>query len=289
MLAFRRSLVLRGAPIERTGTFRIGEGFRVYAVEMRGGIVFDGHLLAGARGPAGELPYAARSNVVFVLSGAFRLRRGTGEIVLGPGQAVLEPVSSWDERWEGDPFHAVVVEWAAHRATPVTTTTVLAPSRRLLRLATEVAETLGRPRGQPQDLFVANATFRILSALGIAHGGATPDDAAAHPFQAEADLLGAAVSRLDAQPMWVDLAGPGLSERALRRRFGALPLGDRPGFRATLHRHRLVSSLTLLSAPTLSVGAVARVLGYGTTRALGTALEHAGLPSATEIQRRLRR
>jgi hypothetical protein len=288
MLAFRRSLLLRGGAIERTGTFRIADGFRLYLMEMTGGVVFDGGLVAAAGGEVREVPYAGRSNAVFVLSGRLRLRRDARELVVPAGHGVLEPVTSWDERWEGDPFRALAVEWAPHRGAPAHATTPLAPSRALASLVGDMATVLSRPRSVAHEAFLAHAAFQILSALGLDHGGATPLDAAPHPLQADADLLAAAVSRLDTQPMWIDLEKDGLSERALRRRFGALPLGGRRGLRAALHRHRLLSCITLLSAPDLPVGAVARALGYGTTRALGTALEKAGLPAASEIQRRLR-
>ena len=62
----------------------------------------------------------------------------------------------------------------------------------------------------------------------------------------------------------------------------------RGGWRAMARRYRLKLAVLLLSAHDAQVAVVAREVGYGSADAMGRAFRDAGLPSPSEVQRRLR-
>lgn len=62
----------------------------------------------------------------------------------------------------------------------------------------------------------------------------------------------------------------------------------RGGWRAMARRYRLKLAVLLLSAHDAQVAIVAREVGYGSADAMGRAFRDAGLPSPSEVQRRLR-
>lgn len=62
----------------------------------------------------------------------------------------------------------------------------------------------------------------------------------------------------------------------------------RGGWRAMVQRYRLKLAVLFLSAEGVTVATVAREVGYGSADAMGRAFRDAGLPSPSEVQRRLR-
>jgi AraC-like DNA-binding protein len=103
-----------------------------------------------------------------------------------------------------------------------------------------------------------------------------------------ADALGRVVSPLCDKPMLSDLASAtGLSERHLRRE---LPTVWRqvspqiaPTFREVLLSLKLTTATALLARGDLTVNEVARLVGYGSSRALHLAMESAGMPSPSRV------
>ena len=89
-------------------------------------------------------------------------------------------------------------------------------------------------------------------------------------------------------PALADVAGVSLRqlERDAADVLERIGLG---GFRATLRTLRLRRAVTLLSAPSLSVEEVARIVGYGSSDSLGRAFRDAGLPSPSVVASELRR
>lgn len=274
----------------RETTSLIGEGFRVYVVALAGGLAFDSRVLF-TKGPTLSLQVAAHAQVCVVLDGRMYLRRGERTFLLPAGQAIVESIEgAWDERWEGDPFLALVVEWSAAVAPLPPIRAAFPCSRDEERLRAIAQSILRDPKRAASDPSLLSTTFGILDSLGILDGVRPRDTLGEDPLQPEADLLSHALSHLDHQPMWVDLAARrGVSERELRRRFAALPIWqEMTGLRAALVRARILATASLLSLPDLPVGVVARMSGYGSSRALGTALDQHGLPSATDLRRRAR-
>ncbi|MBL8720844.1 MAG: helix-turn-helix transcriptional regulator [Myxococcales bacterium] len=274
----------------RETTSLIGEGFRVYVVALAGGLAFDSRVLF-TKGPTPSLQVAAHAQVCVVLDGRMHLRRGERTFVLSAGHGIVEPIEGpWDERWEGDPFLALVVEWSAAVAPLPPTRTAFSCSRDEERLRGVARSILRDPKRAARDPALLSTSFGILDSLGILESAWPGEALGEDPRQPEADLLSHALSHLDHQPMWVDLAARrGVSERELRRRFAALPIWqEMTGLRAALVRARILATASLLSLPDLPVGVVARMSGYGSSRALGTALDQHGLPSATDLRRRAR-
>ncbi len=88
-------------------------------------------------------------------------------------------------------------------------------------------------------------------------------------------------------PLLAEVAGVSLRqlERDSREVLERIGLG---GFRASVRTLRLRRAVTLLSAASLSIEDVARIVGYGSGDALGRAFRDAGLPAPSVVASELR-
>lgn len=256
---------------------------RVYAIQARG-LVFESLPLA----PRGAMvPPLIGHQLTCVIAGELVSRRGGRERSALPGTALLEPSMAWNERWMGDPFAALLIDWDP-ALVPVRATEVLplSPAREA-----EVAA-LYDCVWQPED--DAPAGERIVAAAAdlLAHLGLDRFDASAGRF-ASSDESRATARWVSALRSDLPSAGfkraselTGLGERQLRRHFEhmAQDAGMANSLRSVLVQDRLVAAVRLLGGGR-PIAEVAQAAGFGSSRALGVALDHAGMPTATEIRR----
>src|SRR5262245_52019920 len=109
MLAFRRVVRDPLPDTAREVHFLLHSALRAYVVRTRG-VAIEKRLFAGTRLAAAP---GQRHLAQIVLAGRMRLADGGRERWLEPGDLSLQPHGFPDERWEGDAFEAVVLEWTA--------------------------------------------------------------------------------------------------------------------------------------------------------------------------------
>lgn len=256
---------------------------RIYVVRATG-LRLDSSVL-GVLGPAG--PRAGHINIQ--LDGALLSRRWDLEQTITERSLAVDPRIYWNERWIGPVFRVLVIEWdAEYGPVPSAFSQGIVSTLDHQRLSA-IADVLERSR----EAHLAAAALEELDALLAANGVRLHGlEALRRSVSSERDAvtarwLSALRSALHTQPSWIDaVQSTGRSERQLRRDVAALceRLGlAADGLRALLVRERVVSAALLLSARGASVTEVARSVGFGTARALGLALERAGLPSASAL------
>lgn len=258
---------------------------RIYAIRSRG-LVFEAAPLA----PRGALtPPLIGHQLTCVLRGELVSRRDGPERSARPGFALVEPSMTWNERWMGAAFDALLIDWDP-RLLPIANTESLP----LGPAGTERVEALFQhilSSGDDEDSarrIVARAED-LLAHLGLGSfdPSAAPDwfegteasrTAARWVSQLRGDMHTASLKRA--------MALTGLGERQLRRQYA--DLAERAGLptqlRAVLVNDRIIAAVRLLSL-TAPIGEVAKAAGFGSSRALGLALDHASLPTATELRR----
>lgn len=109
--------------------------------------------------------------------------------------------------------------------------------------------------------------------------------------QRVSEALSFGLSQLEENPQLIDLLGHArVTERqmlrdivAVQSRFGFVLRG----WRDTLNWWRLVAATLFLGAPSLSVGDVARAVGFASTTTMARAFRSAGLPQPTSVRARL--
>lgn len=288
LVPMRRVVGVAGTEFERGLSIVAGEGFRAYEVSALQTVV-DQSVLPwnNAEGLRGRIQHA------LVLSGEYLVHRDGRTLTLRAGDVLCEQMVSARERWEGGAFRLLVLEWeqpepferSVHRlgsrdlaALDALARELAAPGSEPLAQAQQIAERLA-PEG-------ADALREALARAAQSPAGRSMHETAA--------VLGTMTSNLSCSPMWVDFSERlGFSERHGRRRLAPLLalLGAAPqcqGLREYLRRTRISHAAGFLASPGVTVEQVARSLGYGSARALGTALRQAGLPSPTELARRTR-
>jgi methylphosphotriester-DNA--protein-cysteine methyltransferase len=275
MIHMQRELLLGTVVHRRYAVASIGRA-RAYWVESDR-IVLDSSITA-ALAPS---VVGTRCNIAIPLDGRYSVKRDGHWIELRPGELIREHPQA-AERWEGDRFSALVLEWDT--GAPVHDRSSGTLSAATLASLREIA-------GAIRDGRATASTFESLARAvdlppHVARWMSEHDetDAALQPV---ASALGAAMSRPNDRPAWADLeAVLARSERHSRRLMSALfeMLDIRTSLRAYLRMKRLAHAAQLLTAPGVSVDEVARSVGYGSSRALGTALEQAGLPRARELR-----
>lgn len=220
----------------------------------------------------------------FQLGGALHLhdRRNT----LSQCSWMIEPRYAWREAWEGHHFRALLLEWSqdviVDEAFIGTTRPTLQQPIEQLAAALHVGDS-----AQADD--AVGVVLARLRAEGLQIPAVPPTPRSAVYDRAVA-VLNSARTSLARQPQWIDalvLRSERQLRRDLRALFTALHMPNL-GFRSLLLRERLASATALLGS-TQRIEEVARAVGYGSSRALATALQRAGLLDATELRRRLRR
>lgn len=256
---------------------------RIYVVRATG-LRFDSGAL-GVLGPRG--PRAGHINIQ--LDGMLLSRRWELEQTIAARSLAVDPRIYWNERWIGPAFRVLVIEWdREYGPVPAEFSQGNISVRDHARLSA-IADVIERA---PEPRAVASAVEQLdalLCANGVRIDGleALRRSVASERDAVTARWLSALRSALHTQPSWVDaVQSTGRSERQLRRDVAALSarLGlNADGLRTLLVRERVLSAALLLSARGASVTEVARSVGFGTARALGLALERAGLPSASAL------
>ncbi len=257
--------------------------FRAYVVATQGLTRNSEH-----DGKLSVTPPSDRFEVTIPLEGRFqRVSAGTE---IGPGEVIAGPVTARPERWIGESFRALVLEWKATDCTltqQVGTLSALDVAR--LRQASEV---LTRTRNQEVAQIVVHNIASLVASTGIP---VQPQrfqelDAVSESDQRLLDALAATLSPLPGKPAMVDLTEMAtMSERQIRRRLPQVtkrvtnPAGR--SFRALTRWLRLTTATSLLEQGTFRVKDVARLVGYSTTRALHHAMADAGMPRPSEIRK----
>jgi AraC-like DNA-binding protein len=293
MLYFERSARLGDGRARRESRWLRAPGLNVYVCQAEG-LVFDAApLQAMTDGVFGTARAGRRFDyLTIVLDGAQVVRSPRAALELRPGDVVLDGRPEWNERWEGAPYRTLTVEWQSPFGAPVASRENGRVSRRLVSAATSFADRLaeGTLRGAAGEAAVRELLLRA-RAEGLPVRAPEPGELGTS--SAEDEALAATVSWLETnlhlQPMWIDVqARLGLSERHGRRVLAEREdLARMPGgsLRAHLRRLRAVSAAALLTAPDATAEEVARAIGYGSERALATALHQMGLPGPRELRR----
>jgi AraC-like DNA-binding protein len=171
------------------------------------------------------------------------------------------------------------------------------PDRKIL-LAVEAVADLLRCDDPPAGSALELALAAVWGGLRDAHqvAGSAPlsprDERAAGAEHRVSEVLSLALSQLEQNPQLVDLVGHArVGERQLLRdiveiqsRFGFVLRG----WRDTLNWWRLVAATLFLGAPELSVGEIARAVGFASTTTMARAFRNAGLSQPTAVRTRLR-
>lgn len=258
--------------------------FRVYAIRCRG-LLFESTPLEAC----GLLtPFALGHQITCVLRGEMLSRRDGRERSATPGFALVEPSLIWKERWMGPAFEALVIDWdplllPVHRTDLVP----LGPGG-TARVGALFERVLCGDDSEHTGQVVLDAGRDLLASLGV--GRLAPDPSVDQPSSQEARATARWVSALrnDVRSAGFKqaMALTGLGERQLRRQYEqmAREAGMPSNLRTVLVTGRLVAATRLLST-SAPIGGVAQAAGFGSSRALGLALEHASMPTATEIRR----
>ena len=270
-------------------------GLRAYAIDQRG-LSYDSR----AHFPLGESSFSASrfmrasAQLTIVLDGAFCVRRGGIEREVAAGWALPDAVRVFDERWMGERFRALVIEWDERNGDALELGTPFAPSAQDRARFSAFADMLlaGGARGG-EAAHAMQGLQRALAAMGLPLRG-FDSQFIGHPSPAQAllDGLSRSWTSFDMQPMWSDLsAWCGRSERQLRRDTDQLlRCWDTPGIdtlRARNRRFRTDLAISLLSAKNATVEQVASSVGYGSARALVTAFSQLGMATPSEIRQLL--
>lgn len=271
----RRSVAL--GETWRTTTSLVAPGFRAYVVTAVG-LRFDSTVLLPA------FPMHVGTAISFQLSGRLHLQDRSS--TLHEDCWMIEPKYAWREIWEGGVFRVLMLEWSQN---------VLVDEAYLGRVTSSFQEPLRAladaiESGQAAEAeSLLPAVLNTLSAEGL-KVPPIPQAPSSAAFTRALEVLNAARTSLHAQPQWVDAAVHGRSERQLRRDLAAFFQAHQMpdlGYRDLLLRERLTGATSLLGS-NHRIEQVASAVGYGSSTALGLALSRAGLPSATDLQRRLR-
>lgn len=293
MLSFRRVMRVPQLDASREAHFLLHSGARAYVVRASG-VSVEKRLFHSTRLVQS---HGERHALQVILSGRMRLAHGGRERWLERGDVSLQAWGFPDERWEGERFEAIALEWMPSwsEARLEEWTIGALPPRELERLAA-----WGRVVVE-HDLSPERAAAHFAELLVLLSSAGLPIRRAAAPELIDpltpaarhlAAALSASLADLSQRPMLVDLEGTlGRSARHLRRGLGELnQLYSLPGgsWQKLLHWWRLTMASTLMTAPGATTEQVSAVLGYGSPRAFCLAMAQAGLPSPGRIARIVR-
>lgn len=286
--------MLPSRSLERSVYILRHPGLRVYVCRLHGPVFDAGVALAAlSRIPTSHQP--TRAAVTCVLEGA-QVVRGSTPVFARAGQTIVEGRLELDERWEGPRYRSLTVEWSSERGHVGGPMCTVRTSPRLADAARTLADLI--EGGSPLEM-TANVAVADFVSLLIAEG--VPlypvDPLVLSGLPDGAHSIAAAVrwadTHLHEKPQWTDIDPQQHgSERQLRRRlvgFAGL-LGIRgASLRTHLRASRAIAITALLGDPDAPLRDVARAVGYGSERALATALRQLGLGSPTELASRIRR
>ena len=273
--------------------FLFGNGFWAHAVE-RQGLTFDSRFVPPSDGSS------SRYSLQLVLDGAIEVFEPEAATFRGPvailmsedqfeGAHGARPLSF---RSVGDPFRAVDLriggDWLVDAP---------APLPRRLELGTEVFRLAGRlvsMRGSETE--VAAAARALLDAL-VEAGVLKPGLAAHSEITSRVARLWSALrpmaERYYSSPTLQEVSTEsGISVRQLARdveEFLTRSRHSSVGWRETTRRFRLKLAVLGLSAPAVTIAAVADAAGYSSTVAMARAFQDAGLPAPMSVREALRR
>jgi len=293
MLYFKQKATLLGTSRSRQYALLIDPGLRIYACH-HAGLGYDSRAFGSFLPKFGAQSRLRRpiGQAVFPLRGEFNVHTAGAWKSWSRGATFIDGLPCSQERWDGQEFCLLVVEWTAaggeafsrvqdSRISPQDTRRLESFARQLLA---------GQLQGPPAQE-AASGLIAQLRTLGVPLRSPEPR-LPGPPLRAQeiAHALSEAHCTLERQPMWVDFVSRmGLSERHLRREFHGLfrwmRMDSQDVWRSPLRVIRAKFAISLLGSAEATAEAVARSLGYGSSRALGLALDQLGMPSAAEIQR----
>jgi AraC-like DNA-binding protein len=240
------------------------------------------------------LARARRTQLSIVLAGRGYFVAGGSCVTLGPGDVVESDQSEQEpEGYAGTPSEVIVLEWDSEglfrpgRPGPARISKIGARDIGALRALVLELDQL------PAGCWVATLCER-LRAAGLCVAGDLRElrsSAIRQPVAQCYDVLGSALSNLDAQPSLSELAETlGLSGRQAHRRVADLMREYRlpfDGWRDFVNESRLEWALQLLSVPDISISHAARTAGYRSTIALYHALSLRGAETPASMRRQL--
>ena len=260
---------------------------RVYSIRSRG-LVFESAPLEARGLPT---PVSLSHQVTCVVRGELISRRDGAERSAKPGFALIEPSMIWNERWMGPAFDALVMDWDPLWL-PVRSAELVPLERMETALVSALFERIqcGDDSEETGHLVLESAC-ELLAGLDIGRITPTPFIDPPSSRQARATARWVSAVRSDVRSAGFKQATEltGLGERHLRRQYEqmAKEAGMPNNLRTVLVTDRLVAAVRLLST-SAPIGSVAKAAGFGSSRALGLALDHASMPTATEVRRMTR-
>ena len=273
-----------GFNVGRTVVRLTRPGLRVYVVRATG-LRFDSGVLSS------ELRSRLsrhRSTLHVVLKGRLVVRRAT-EISVGPGQGIAEWHDEWDERWCGDLFEVLVVEWGdsvGDRAPPVPTIRDVPAS--LLSVLSDLGRCLLQGAVVCRErLESVQSVLGELGARLVPFHSLSPAPSFGQPV---ANALSRVFSRLESASHVQIAEHLGCTERHTRRILDQVaPWIDADEslrcFREALRAERVLAAAQLLTAKGPSLEDVSSSVGYGSVRAMLRAFEALGVASPSRIRR----
>jgi AraC-like DNA-binding protein len=280
VLYYARTIEVPDLGVELTQRALMSPEVRIYELVTRGVVVEWGLLNMQ------DQVLSGRAQVNMVLDGTLTVRRGGSRYVVGRGEAFQETGLSFDERWEGEPFRAICVDWDSEREGP-------RGSKALSARSVDELEGIAFTRDEEAHEAQARRVSEVLEREGLGGFDVSRAVVRVDPgLQRIADAYGKAMSSLDTQPMWCDFTDEvGLSERQLRRQLKEVlswypAVADERSFRAALNATRMRRAVALMTAQGATVKRVAEVLGYGSAVAFTNACQRAGLGAPSEFAAR---
>jgi AraC-like DNA-binding protein len=261
----------------------------------RTGLVFDTRFVPGAEAEA----TASSACLYILLQGVWRPEGGepfVGPVAFVLSEAQLEGAAGarpFTFRAWGDPYVAIEL-----RVTTAHLTAPLGSEPRTIALddATWAKAREAATVHQHDDSTTRQSVVDLVRCL--ADGGVLRRSLVDHVsdrspgFERLWDAMRPIVERLYASPSLQELsAESGLSIRQLTRELTAF-VGTfslvKTGWRAVTKRLRLKLAVLFLSADDVSIGEIARTVGYGSSDAMARAFRDAGLPSPSDVQASVR-
>lgn len=257
---------------------------RIYSIRSRG-LVFESAPLEARGLPT---PVSLSHQVTCVLRGELISRRDGAERSAKAGFALIEPSMIWNERWMGPTFDALVMDWDPLWL-PVRFAELVPLGRTEMALVSALFERIQcGDDSEGTGQLVLEGACELLAALGVGRLAPTPllDQPSSPQARATARWVSAIRSDVRSAGFKQATELTGLGERQLRRQYEhmAKEAGMPSNLRTVLVTDRLVTATRLLST-SAPIGSVAQAAGFGSSRALGLALDHASMPTASEIRR----
>lgn len=207
-----------------------------------------------------------KHTLTIVLDGVY----ASGDDECQSGGAIVESRDRWRERWLGPRQRFVSITWEGQP-----------PASGQSRLGPKAREAWTDFADRFVDADFDDAATLATTALSLARSAGLDLPTPTTTVEAEVRRVGRALNHLftnlHTNPQAVDLEQlTGLSARHLRRIMKRHPALLPQSLRAKLGFYRLVAALSLMRT-TATVGEVARALGYGSDRALHTAIRRTGI------------